>query len=118
MIESVVALKPELYFTLLHKLISQTEVGSRHNQIQPSSLRPSPFPSHPDRLAKVLDAFASICLHEPKGQVVALSASLTKENARLFISENKKVDDKVLAHLYKVWGLFNKSATHWFLSAM
>jgi hypothetical protein len=95
---------PELYCLVLQNLVQQTAVTEYHSPpIDPTLLSSAPFPSHPDRVNKVLDAFASICIHEPLGQVVALSASLTREKAILSISGNTDVGPKVETHLRDVW---------------
>jgi hypothetical protein len=96
---------------ILQKLTSQTsQISARSQDVPLDDLQGSPFRHHPDRLVKVLDALASICLHEPKGQVVAVSASLATDTVALFVSQNNKVEQKVQTHLENVWDLMRRLA--------
>jgi hypothetical protein len=97
--------------TVLQKLAMETSyISDRLQDVPPNNLQGSPFPTHPDRLVKILDAFASICVHKKKNQVVAVSASLTSDQPKLFISQNDVVALKVKPYLEKVWGLLHEIA--------
>ena len=60
-----------------------------------------------DQIAQILDAFATLCISEPDGQVVAIGTQLQMQEEKicLAIAENSYVKKGLPAYLHEMWSM-------------
>jgi hypothetical protein len=90
-----------------------TNINKRHNSGKyppKNGILPVDHDPTNTRTINILDAFASIAIYKPKGQVVAVAMQMDHEQERicLTIAENDTVPDEVIKHIEKVWGMLRE----------
>jgi hypothetical protein len=58
---------------------------------------------NPNRLNAILDALAFCCVFDVRGQVVAVSASMTAVGTNVFVAQNGDVPEEIERHLEDMW---------------
>ena len=95
---------PEFYLSLLsgrYGSVSRLSTEEGNNNVEARLADPHPFPKDPDQLTDLLDAFAAICIHEPK-EVFFVSLSVDPNGVKLYVAANEEVPVTVVSHLYDV----------------
>jgi len=95
-------LSPEFYLSLLSGRegdVSHISMEQRDNQVG-SRLSGHPFIQDPERLLDVLDALASICVHDR--EVFFVSLAMNSAGATLYVSTNGEVPATAIDHLVNI----------------